>query len=437
MTSNRREFISRMSTSVAALAVSPAILGRGPRVLDHALASTAAADPRDLAGDEPFWREIRRAFDVPSGIVNLDHGNINPAPRAVIEDLVRHARSSQRFPAREIYDLFADVTERVVQPGLARILGVPVDEIVLMRNATDALDTVLLGFPLKPGDEIVCSTHDYFAMLDALEQRRAREGVVLRMIHPPVPAPSMDALAALYQEAITAQTRLVLVTHPSNLTGQLYPVRRIADLAHRVGAELVVDGAQSMALVDYTIPDLGCDYFGASLHKWLSAPVGAGVLWMKKDRAAKIWPLVPPPASVTGLKRFTWSGTYPEFVAAAAVPAIAFHERMGTARKAARMRYLTSYWRERVERLPRIKFYSTNAAESSCGIVTFEIEGLTADALRDQLWERGRIFVQRMFSSRAPEIRGVRISPNVYTTPGELDKFVATVEHIVRTGAQR
>ena len=431
----RRRFLAQVSSGLAGLAAAPQLLAAQLGPIGALVAERAHESPERLAEDEAFWAGVRRGFDPPEGVVNLDHGNINPASRAVIEDHVARVRFAQQFPAKRMFELYEEVSKAVVRPGLARILGVPAEELAFVRNATEALDTVLLGVPLRAGDEIVCSTHDYYAMLDALEQRRARDGVVLRVVRPPVPLPSPDALAELYERQMGPRTRLVLVTHPSNLTGQLAPVRRIADAAHRVGAEVVVDGAQSMALLPYTVAELGCDYYGASLHKWLGAPVGAGVLWMRPGRAERVWPLVPPPPSVKGMERFTWSGTYPEHVSAAAAPALELHERLGAARKAARMRYLTSYWRERAERIPGVRLYTTSAPEASCGLATVEVDGVDPKAVKDALWARDRIFVQNMGGSqRTPEIRGVRVTPNVYTTPAELDRFVAALERVVRQG---
>jgi selenocysteine lyase/cysteine desulfurase len=271
-------------------------------------------------------------------------------------------------------------------------------------------------------------------MLDALEQRRARDGIVLRMIRPPVPATSEVDLSQLYEAAITTRTRLVLVTHASNVTGQLYPVQRIAAAAHKVGAEVVIDAAQTLALLPHTIADLDCDYYGASLHKWLSAPVGSGVLWMRKAHVDKIWPLVPPGDAV-GMHRFMNCGTYPEPIAAAITAAIDLHERIGAARKADRLRHLTRYWRRKVEALPGVRFYTTEAPESSCGLAVFEVGGVDSDKLRDHLWDRHRIVVQSMRGKgRAPEIHGIRVTPNVYTLVTDLDRLVNAVERVVKRG---
>ena len=248
---------------------------------------------------------------------------------------------------------------------------------------------------------------------------------MLRMIRPPVPAPSLNALAELYETAISARTRLVLVTHVSNLTGQIFPVRRIAAAAHRVGAEVVVDAAQSLGVDTDPVSALGCDYYGASAHKWLGTPVGLGVLWMRPQHVAKIWPVVPPPPDVTGMRRFEWVGTAPAYLQAAALPALALHRSLGPARKAARLRYLSSYLRKRIiDAVPDARFYTSAEPDMSMGITTIELPGVSSDDLQKRLRERHRILTQSMAgNSRAPEIRGLRITPNVYTTPAELDRF--------------
>jgi len=271
-------------------------------------------------------------------------------------------------------------------------------------------------------------------MLDALEQRQARDGVVLRMVRPPLPAPTLDAVAELYEAAIGPRTRLVLLTHPSNLTGQLLPVRRIADAAHRVGAEVVVDGAQSLGVVDDPVTSLDCDYYGASAHKWLGAPIGVGVLWMRPGNVEKVWPLVPPPPDVSGMDRFQWVGTVPAYVEPAVLPALALHDALGAARKGARLRYLTAYWRQRAAAvLPDARFYTTDAADASVGLCTIEVPGVDHNALQQRLRNRHRILVQSMTgNARAPDIRGIRVTPNVFTTPAELGRFVAALAEAAR-----
>jgi selenocysteine lyase/cysteine desulfurase len=222
----------------------------------------------------------------------------------------------------------------------------------------------------------------------------------------------------------------VLVTHVSNLTGQLFPVRRIAAAAHRVGAEVVVDGAQSLGVLGEPVPALDCDYYGASAHKWLGTPVGLGVLWMRPAHVEKIWPTVPPPPDVTGMRRFEWVGTAPAYLWPASLPALALHRSLGPARKAARLRHLGSLLRKRVTAaLPGARFYTPADSAMSIGITTIEVPDLSSDDLQKRLRERYRILTQSMAGNkRAPEIRGLRITPNVYTTSAELDRLVAALK---------
>ena len=427
---DRRAFIARGTGTLGAIALTPALAGW----ISSELAALESLGVAPLAEDEAFWARVRRGYALHPRILNLDHGWTNPAPSAAVEHLVRGARELEALPAERLAALWDEVTNTTVRQALAEAMGVPPAEIALVRNATEALDTVLLGLPLSQGDEIVCSAHDYYAMLDALEQRRARDGVVIRMLRPPVPAPSLDALAEMYEAAIGPRTRLVLLTHPSNLTGQLLPVRRIAASAHRAGAEVVVDGAQSLGVLADPVASLGCDYYGASAHKWLGAPVGTGVLWMRPEHAAKVWPLVPPGQSASGMGRFEWIGTNPEYVSAAVAPALELHRTLGPERKAARLRYLTTHWRRRAAaELPGARFYSGDGEDMSCGLCTIELPGTDAPALKQRLFERDRILVQAMGgSARAPEIRGLRVTPNVYTTPAELDRFVAALRSATR-----
>ncbi len=436
---NRRNFALRTAGAMGALAISPtAALAKrlsSPLVAGDWLAREVAGlgtTPELLAQDEKFWARVRDAFALYPDVVNLDHGWTSPAPRAAVDELVSRARELQALPAEQLPRMWAEISDTTVRRALADAMGVAPGEIALVRNATEALDTVLLGYPLNAGDVIVCSAHDYYAMLDALEQRRARDGVVLRMLRPAVPASSLDALAEMYEAAIGPRTRLVLLTHPSNLTGQLLPVQRIAAAAHRVGAEVVLDGAQSLGLLEEPVAALACDYYGASAHKWLGTPVGLGVLWMRPAHVSKIWPLVPPPPNAAGMARFEWIGTAPSYVEAAALPALALHRSLGAARKAARLRYLTSYWRTRAgAALPNARFYTNADPAMSISLTTMELSGVEPDAIQKRLRQRDRILIQSMAgNARAPEIRGVRVSPNVFTTPAELDRLVKALRAV-------
>lgn len=444
---NRREFAIGSAGAIASLATgskaSASVVANGnvslSTLLSGELAERYGAVPADvLADDEAFWARVRTGYSLHPTVLNLDNGWTNPTPRASIDKLISGMKVLEALPAEHLQRMWEEVTTTTFRAALAEIMGVPGSEIALVRNATEALDTVLLGLPMEAGDEVVCSTHDYYAMLDALEQRRDRDGVVLRMISLPAPAPSLDALAELYEAAIGPRTKLVLLTHPSNLTGQLLPVERIAAAAHRVGAEVVVDGAQSLGLLDTAVPSLGCDYYGASTHKWLGTPVGTGVLWMRPAHVSKVWPLVPPGPSATGMGRFEWIGTAPAYIEPAALPALALHRSLGAARKAARLRYLGAHLRTRITAsVPDARFLTSADTAMAVSLTTVQLPSVDLRALQKHLRNGHNILTQAMVdNARAPELAGLRISPNVYNTPAELNRLVVAMKSYVRNLAR-
>ncbi len=435
--SDRRTFLgesARFAGLVSGALVLPFNIGGAsqPEAWHAHESATTFDDPRPddvVARDEKYWSRVRALYDLQPNVINLDHGWTNPTPRSAMGELVKSARALEALPAEQLPQQWETVSTTRLRAALASAMNVPPSEIALVRNATEALDTVLLGFPLKPGDEIVCSSHDYYAMLDALDQRRSRDGVVLKMVRPPVPAASMARLESLYAEAIGERTRLVLLTHPSNLTGQYLPVRRIADRAHAVGAQVIVDGAQSLGLLDDPVRSLGCDYYGASAHKWLGTPVGLGVLWMRLEHVTKVWPLLPPMKDEKGMARFEWIGTAPEYVNLAAVPALALHSSLGATRKAERLGYLASHLRERLSRVvPDARFYATAQTGMTCALTAIEFSGVAPEVVQKRLREQHGILIQGMGQIRSdPALRGVRVSPNVYTPVSDVDRFVSAV----------
>ncbi|MEP6508216.1 MAG: aminotransferase class V-fold PLP-dependent enzyme [Gemmatimonadales bacterium] len=380
-----------------------------------------------IASDEAYWSRVRSLYNLQAGVSNLDHGWTNPTPRAALNELIKRAEALEALPAEQLPQQWEKISSTRMRAALAAAMKVAPTELALVRNATEALDTVLLGFPLSRGDEVVCSSHDYYAMLDALEQRRARDGIVLKVVKPPVPAPTMSALESMYAEVIGDRTKLVLLTHPSNLTGQYLPVRRIADRAHQAGAEVIVDGAQSLGLLEDPVMSLGCDYYGASCHKWLGTPVGLGVLWMRPEHITKIWPLIPPMQEEKGMARFEWIGTAPEYVNPAAIPALALHESIGASRKAARLKYLSSHLRDRVSgAMPGARFYSR--PEFGGTLTHFEVPGVDPAVIQKRLRDRYAILIQSMGDIRSdPALRAVRVSPNVYTSIIEIDRLVTAL----------
>jgi len=434
----RRNFLKTMTGAIGTAALF------GDDVLPKIQAATertANLSPQEAALDESLWREVQNAFSVNRNIINLDNGNVCPSPRNVTEAMIRYTWQIQDAPGYMLWEVLEPLlaTARV---GLAKLFGCEAEEIAIVRNATEALDAVLLGTDLRPGDEILMSMRDYWAMHDAVDRRARREGIAVKKIgNLPVLPKSMDELVEIYERAITPKTRLILVTHPTHQNGQLFPVRQICEIAHRKEIEVLVDGAQSFAHIDYKQLDLGCDYFGTSLHKWLCAPIGTGMLYIRKDKISKVQQLVP--ATSTRVKnyneriyKFEDSGTRSVAAALAITQALAFHNSIGSKRKEERLRYLTHYWAERIRKLPNARFFTSLKPEMSCGLATFDLSGVESIPLILYLWQQHRIVTQYISGSRnrVPEIKGIRVTPNVYTTLDELDYFCEVIEKVAKQG---
>jgi selenocysteine lyase/cysteine desulfurase len=373
------------------------------------------------------WMRVRADFELEPGVINLDNGWSCPPPRAVQESYDRQMHAIARLPAHRLSTMRHEVTEPVVRPAVAALFGVPADHIALVRNATEAIGTVLLGFPLAAGDEIVACEEDYWHMLSMLWTRIEREQVVPRPVEIPIPAPSPQAIVDAYAKQITDKTKLVLVTHASNRTGQIMPVAEIAKVAHAHGAEVAVDGAQTFALLEYQVPELDGDYFACSLHKWLMAPQASGALWMRPEHTAKI-----PPRfgghSKRPMERYEMFGQVAEAAFAVVPEAIAYHRRIGPGRKQARMRELVAHLRAGLRTIPSIKFYTVDEPWASCGLLTFELPGRDPEAIQKQLWDQHRVLVQAQV--QLPNIRGVRLSPAIYTSVDELDRAIDAIRRV-------
>lgn len=435
----RRHFLQALGGTTAAIAAAGLLQ---PESLFGSAAEAGAPDVDPALDGEDFWFAVQRAFPVNRSILNLENGNVSPAPRRVTEAVVRHTWQQQEAPGRMIWDVLAPLWDGV-QENLARLAGCDPHELAILRNATEALNNVLLGLELEPDDEVLLTSHDYWHVQDAIAQRSAREGIRVRTITDvPVPAASMAELVAMYERNLSPRTKLLVVTHPWNANGQLMPVREICDMAHRHGVEVLVDGAQSFALVDHGIADLGCDYYAASLHKWFCGPIGTGILYIRKGKADKVWPLFPPGANGSPrnpMAKFVSLGTRSAALGAGIAEAITFHESIGAARKEKRLRQLTAYWSKRVRALPSARFYTPEDPAMSCGIAAFNFEGIDARELQRYLWREhqtlvGSLTFDQSAGGRPKALQAVRVTPHVYTTLAELDRFVEIVEGVAARG---
>ena len=385
----------------------------------------------DVAQDEDFWREIQAAFDIDRGMINLNNGGVAPSPRVVYAALQRYLAVSNQAPAITMWAWIEPEIE-TVRRRLAGNFGCDPEEMAITRNASEALEIVQLGIPLERGDEVLTTTQDYPRMITTWKQRERRDGIVLKQITFPVPPPSQDDLARRFAEAITPRTKVIHVCHITNLTGQIFPVKRICQMARARGIEVIVDGAHAYAHFPFTRDELDCDYYGTSLHKWLTAPIGTGFLYVRRAKIGKIWPMMAaPPEMNENIRKFEEIGTHPAANHNAIAEALDFLDGIGPERKAARLRFLRDRWAKRLERLPGVKILTPYDPAQSCGLASFTPAQLDVGKVTTLLFDRYRIIVTPIAH---PEFNCLRITPNVYTTLAEIDRFADVMEEVLRKG---
>ncbi len=388
---------------------------------EQAWARYQAVPPARLAQDEAFWAAIRRQYRLTPDYINLENGYFLMQSQPVLEALIARTRDINYQASRYMRTRQAD-DKLAVRRRLAVMAGCSPDELIITRNTTESLDTVISGIDWRPGDEAVMAAQDYSAMLDQFQLMARRHGMVNRVVSLPMDPRSDEEIVRLYADAITPRTRLLMVCHMVNITGHILPVAAICAMARGRGVPVMVDGAHTFGQLDFRIPDLGCDYFGASLHKWLGAPLGAGILYVRRDRIAGLWPMFGDSSVADDdIRKLNHTGTHPVHTDLALNDAIAFHESVGIARKQERLRYLQRYWTDQVRGRPGITLNTPSDPARSCAIANVGVDRLSPAELAQALFERHRIWTVAI---DAAGVRGVRVTPHLFTTTGELDALV-------------
>ncbi|KPK87353.1 MAG: aminotransferase V [Bacteroides sp. SM23_62_1] len=432
METHRRKFIKGSVSALGALILSSFYNDSFGRNLKQILESGEGLNPFDTARDEDLWMYVQQAYTASPNIMNLNNGGVCPQPKVVQEAFESYNRFSNEGPAYYMWNVVGEGRESV-RRDLAAMAGCQADEIAIVRNTTEALEIVIFGLDLKKGDEVILTKQDYPNMINAWKQREKRDGVVLKWVDLPQPIEDEEAIVNAYKEQFTSKTRIIEIMHMINWSGQILPAKKLADAAHQEGIEVLVDGAHTFAHLDFKIPDLDCDYYGTSLHKWLCSPFGTGFLYVKKDKIGKIWPLTAPAdPSSEDIRKFEAMGTR-SFPAELAIgTAINFHDMIGSERKEARLRYLKDYWMDGISDIEGIKFYTSKRPEFACGLGNFAIEGMEPADIQKKLLSQYRIYT---ISINWENIHGVRVTPNVYITTKDLDKFIEAVHEIAELRA--
>ncbi|MBT8401371.1 MAG: aminotransferase class V-fold PLP-dependent enzyme [Rhodothermia bacterium] len=427
---NRRHFLGAIGKPAAAVLASAALRPAGLlRITD--LTRGITDSPIQLASDEDFWHEIQQAFTVDRTLVNLNNGGVSPAPAVAQEAMKRHLDYSNEAPVYTMWRILEPQRE-TVRSRLARTFGCDAEEVALTRNASEGLQIAQFGFDLKPGDEVLTTNQDYPRMINTFKQRERREGIVLKQFSIPTPSEDPSEIVRLFEANITPRTRLILMCHIINITGQILPVKEVVQMGRRRGIPVIVDGAHSFAHFTFDHATLDCDYYATSLHKWLFAPIGTGMLYVRRDKIKDLWPLqAAADTQDSDIRKYEEIGTHPAANYLAIAEALTFHQGIGSERKEERLRYLTHYWAKRLLQHDRVRLHTSLKPEFSCAIANVQIDGVDPGELTNHLWKNHRIIVTPI---KHDEFEGIRVTPSVYTTIEEMDRFVEAMEEVVREG---
>ena len=389
--------------------------------------SVSAVPLVKLAGDEDFWDTIRKGYKLKPDYINLENGYYNFLPEQVLEKFIGHVREINYQGSYYMRTVQSD-NKKAMAAKLAAVAGCSPEELIITRNTTESLDMIIGGLNWKPGDEAVMAEQDYGAMLEMFKQISKRYGVINKVVSVPNIPQTDDEIVNLYASAITDKTKLLMVCHMINITGQILPVRKICDMAHARGVQVMVDGAHSFAHIKFSIPDLNCDYFGSSLHKWLSVPLGAGILYVKKESISNVWPLIAESErKPDDISRLNHTGTYPVHTDLAITDAIDFYNIIGVERKEARLRFIQNYWTSKVRDLPNVLVNTPADPARSCGIANVGIRGMKPAVMSDILFKKHKIYTVAIDDAG---VHGCRITPNVYTTTSDLDVLVKALKEL-------
>ncbi|MDP7330708.1 MAG: aminotransferase class V-fold PLP-dependent enzyme [Candidatus Marinimicrobia bacterium] len=426
---NRRQFFDTIAKPAAVASVVMA----NPTLMAKALSGirSTAGNPKDIARDESFWREIQQGYTADRSMINLNNGGVSPAPRVVQEAMKRHLDFSNTSPAYSMWQILEPQREPV-RRRLARFSKCSPEEIALTRNASEGLQIVQNGLDLSSGDEVLTTTQDYGRMINTFKQRECRDGIVMKQFKIPVPAENDNEIVHLFEKNITPKTKMILMCHMINLTGQILPVKKVVRMARKYDIPVIVDGAHAFAHFDFDMTDLECDYYATSLHKWLCAPHGTGMLYVRKNKIPGLWPLqASNECGKDDIRKFEEIGTHPAANYLAIGDALTFHQGIGSKNKEARLTYLRDRWAKRLLKHDGITLHTSLNPKKGCAIATVQIEGIETSDVAKHLWSKYRIFVVAI---NHKEFTGCRVTPHVYTTIEEIDRFSDAMETILKNG---
>ncbi len=423
MDPGRKKFLQQLGTGIIAAGLPGLASADGGNLsLTDANDFTGEGGP----GDEKFWKRIaKKYYDVASDYTNLENGYYGIQPKPVLQAFQKNILTANSQAARFARKDFPAIATGV-KKELADFLSVSSEEIIITRNATEALNIAIQGYPFQSGDEVVLNQLDYFSMIETFRMLEKRGQLKVKAFEMPLLPTSDDEVVEVYRKQVTGKTKVILLTHVSNINGLIVPVAKIAAMAKEKGIDIITDSAHALGQIGFNLPELGSDFVGLNLHKWIGNPIGAGVLYVKKERIKEMNALfgdvTAAENSITKLAHF---GTTPFAVIMTIPDSLSFHKQLGVERISERLHYLKSTWVNALKEHPGVELVTPAGKELSCAIASFRIRNKTATDVADYLFKKHNLFtVSRTLGKEGC----VRVTPSVYNSTADLEKLVAAIQ---------
>ena len=416
----KRDFIKKISLATLATPLYASML-------NSCLEDVAKTPAKELSTNEEFWLKVRGDYKLKPDYINLESGYYNIIPTPTLDALHEHINrvnyQGSYYMRTEQWDNKTRMAEK-----LANVLGSTAKNVIITRNTTESLDMVIKGMDWKEGDEAVYADQDYGAMKIMFEQVSRRFGIVNKVVSVPNHPKSDEEIVELYEKAITPKTKLLMVCHMINITGHILPIKKICQMAHSKGVQVMVDGAHCVGHFNFNIEDLECDYYGSSLHKWMAVPLGTGLLYVKDEHRDTLWPIFADHNNEPGnIVKLNHTGTHPVYHDLSIENAIDYYNMLGAERKEERLRYLQEYWTSKVRGYKDIVINTPKESHRACGIANVGIASMKPSELANRLMDEYKIFTVAIDYAN---VKGCRITPNVFTTTDELDVFVSALKEM-------
>jgi len=382
---------------------------------------------KKISEEKELWETVRSHYKLNPDYINLESGFYNIIPSPTLNSFIDHVKRIN-YEGSFYMRNYLEKDKEEITNSLATLVGCKKDELIITRNTTESLDLIISGFPWMKDDEAIYADQDYGSMKQMFKQVSKRHGVVNKVISIPNHPKSDEEIVSLYENQISNKTRLIMVPHMVNITGQILPVKKICEMAHNNGIEVMVDGAHCIGHFNFKISELGCDYYGSSLHKWLAAPLGSGILYVNKKRISKIWPLI---ASYVedknDIKRLNHIGTHPVHNDLSILNAINYLNWIELKRKEERLRFLQNYLTSALRNNSNIIINTPIESFRNCGISNVGVKGLSPSDLAKKLMLDFKIFTVAIDYAN---VKGCRITPNVFNTLNDLDQLIGALNKI-------